>query len=59
MTNWNEIREMQDEAGAALGDPRRCRRHPDQVVSSPDGLFDGLCGKCECEADDEGDDGPR
>ncbi len=34
------------------GDPRRCRRHPHVVTSSPDGLFDGLCGECEAEGDE-------
>lgn len=29
---------------------RRCSRHG-TVISSPDGMFDGLCGPCEAEAD--------
>lgn len=33
------------------GDPRRCPAHPDIVISSPDGLFDGVCPRCESEAD--------
>jgi hypothetical protein len=40
-----------DELGAALGDPRRCRRHPEVVTSSPDGMHDAPCGKCEAEMD--------
>lgn len=43
--------DRQDELGAALGDPRRCDRHPDQVTSSPDGVFDTPCPRCEAEAD--------
>ena len=35
------------EEGAALGDPRRCPTHPEVVVGSPCGLYDGLCDKCE------------
>jgi hypothetical protein len=34
-----------------LGDPRRCPRHPHVATSSPDGMFDGLCGECEAEMD--------
>ena len=41
-----------DEEGAQWGDPRRCPRHPNIVTSSPDGMFDGLCGACENEMDD-------
>jgi hypothetical protein len=44
---------MDDERGAELGDPRRCPRHPSQVTSSPDGMFDAPCGACEFEM--EGD----
>jgi len=52
MMPWdNERQEMEDEFGAALGDPRHCRRHPSQVISSPDGMFDTTCGMCEMEAD--------
>jgi hypothetical protein len=40
--------DLQDEQGQ--GDPRRCLRHG-TVISSPDGMFDGLCGACEAEAD--------
>ncbi len=29
------------------GDPRRCPVHPEQRTSSPDGLFDAPCGRCE------------
>lgn len=38
------------------GDPRRCRVHPEIVTSSPDGIFDGLCWKCEQAADGAYDD---
>ncbi len=44
-------REEQDEAGAAYGDPRRCRRHPHVKTSSPDGMFDAPCEACEAEMD--------
>ena len=30
-----------------VGDARRCPSHPWVQVSSPCGLFDGLCGYCE------------
>lgn len=50
MVDWNRVRERQDEDGAALGDPRRCPRHG-EVTSSPDGMFDAPCGRCEMEAD--------
>jgi len=43
---------QEHEAGAALGDPRKCKRHG-TVISSPDGLFDGVCGACEAEMDDD------
>jgi hypothetical protein len=44
----NQEREaMEDEQGAELGDPRRCPRHPNEVTSSPDGMFDAPCGACE------------
>jgi len=33
------------------GDARRCPRHPNVRTSSPDGMFDGLCGECEAEMD--------
>lgn len=33
------------------GDPRRCPAHPDIVISSPDGLFDGVCAECEAAMD--------
>jgi hypothetical protein len=44
---------VQEEEGAKLGDPRRCLRHPHVKTSSPDGMFDGLCGACEADTDDE------
>lgn len=34
------------------GDPRRCPRHG-TPTSSPDGLFDAPCGKCEYEMERE------
>lgn len=46
------------------GDARRCPRHPWVTTSSPDGMFDAPCGRCEYEmevgevADDEGPDQP-
>ncbi len=42
---------MEDEAGAVLGDPRRCPVHPHIKTSSPDGMFDAPCSACEMEAD--------
>ena len=44
----NGEREMQDEYGA-IGDPRRCPHHPSEIISSADGMFDGVCGGCESE----------
>jgi hypothetical protein len=44
---------LEHEAGAQFGDPRRCHRHPHVVVSSADGMFDGLCRLCEAEADED------
>jgi len=35
------------------GDARRCPRHPGVKTSSDDGMFDGVCGLCESEADDD------
>ena len=43
---------VRDEDGS--GDPRRCPKHG-TVMSSADGMFDGLCGRCEMEADEGGD----
>ena len=46
------------------GDARRCPAHPWIATSSPDGMFDAPCGRCEYEsevgalADDEGPDQP-
>jgi hypothetical protein len=42
---------MDDEAGAAYGDPRRCPRHPKVITSSNDGLHDAPCGVCEHESE--------
>jgi len=39
--------DYEDDPGAELGDPRRCRFHPHVRTSSPDGLFDTPCGACE------------
>lgn len=47
-----ERRELEDEVGGALGDPRRCKRHG-EVISSPDGQFDAPCGRCEAEQDQD------
>jgi hypothetical protein len=47
-----EANELADEAGAILGDPRRCKFHPSVVTSSPDGMHDAPCGACEFENDD-------
>lgn len=41
----------EDEFGVTFGDGRRCPHHPHVVTSSPDGMFDGLCGECEYELD--------
>jgi hypothetical protein len=51
--NWNEWQDRQDDEGAALGDPRRCPRHPGEVTSSRDGMFDAPCGACEWAGQDE------
>jgi hypothetical protein len=48
----SELEEMDAEAGAAVGDPRRCPRHPEVVTSSPDGLHDAPCNLCEAEQDE-------
>jgi hypothetical protein len=34
------------------GDARCCPYHPRVRISSPDGLFDGLCGECEALCDE-------
>ena len=44
-----------DELERALVPPegpweRRCKRHPEVITQSPDGMFDGVCGHCEAEA---------
>lgn len=52
-----ETRELADErAGLDYGDPRRCKSHPQVIISSADGMFDGLCGICEAGADGAFDD---
>jgi hypothetical protein len=49
--NWHAWQDEQEyEHGARLGDPRRCPIHG-TAISSPDGMFDGLCGRCEALAD--------
>ena len=35
------------------GDARRCPRHPNVKTSSDDGMFDGVCGLCENEMEDD------
>lgn len=50
--NDREWQELQDEDGGRLGDPRRCPIHG-TVISSPDGMFDGLCGACETASDED------
>ena len=40
--------EMEAEFNARYGDPRRCPKHG-TAISSPDGMFDAPCGKCEGE----------
>lgn len=41
---------LDHEAGAVLGDPRRCRRH-NVATSSPDGMHDAPCRACEAAMD--------
>lgn len=48
-----EQQERIDEEGGQLGDARRCRRHPQVVTSSSNGMFDGLCHRCEAEMDEQ------
>ena len=43
---WYEIEDEQAELGGILGDPRRCPIHG-ETISSPNGMFDGVCGQCE------------
>ena len=38
--------EQAEDAGY-YGDARRCPKHPEVKTSSPDGMFDAPCGKCE------------
>lgn len=44
---------MEDELGAAMGDPRRCPHHPHVITSSPDGMFDAPCDVCEGEMEED------
>jgi len=46
-----EAQELEDERGAELGDPRRCRVHG-CPTSSPDGMFDCPCPECEAEGEE-------
>lgn len=50
MATWQELEELEYEAGSELGDPRRCPRHG-EVTSDPHGLYDAPCGACEAEAE--------
>ena len=49
LVEWE--RDQRDRGTEYQGDPRRCPRHPHVATSSPDGLFDGLCGECEAAMD--------
>ncbi len=52
---WSAEQEArEDEEGAQWGDPRRCHRHG-TIISSADGMFDGVCGACEGEMDAHSD----
>jgi hypothetical protein len=44
---------MEPKAEIEIQDGRTCRTHG-TVISSPDGMFDGLCGLCEAEMDRPG-----
>ena len=46
----NAADELADEEGGRYGDPRKCPRHG-TVTSSPDGMFDAPCGRCEAEGE--------
>lgn len=50
-SEWRREREDEERGVIFEGDPRRCARHPEQVTSSPDGMFDSPCGACEAEMD--------
>jgi hypothetical protein len=53
-SDWTGDEDDRDyEMFASLGDPRRCPRHPSVAISSPDGMFDGLCPYCESEMAEE------
>lgn len=54
---WERREQADEDAGIFYGDPRRCPVHG-TVISSPDGMFDGLCGQCEAAADGAYDDTP-
>ena len=41
--------ELEDEDNARFGDPRKCSEHG-YTISSPDGMFDGVCPACEGES---------
>ncbi len=53
-----EYDDHRDLPESAYGDPRRCPAHPEVTTSSPDGLFDAPCGKCEAEMDGWEEDAP-
>lgn len=48
---WEQ--DFRDRGESFEGDARRCPRHPQVKTSSDNGLFDGLCGLCEQQADDD------
>lgn len=44
---WAERERLDDMADIVIHDGRRCPHHPHVIISSPDGMFDGLCDLCE------------
>lgn len=40
---------IHDSVEVIIGDSRRCPCHPGVKISSPDGMHDTLCGRCEYE----------
>lgn len=58
LLEWERREDEDERAGIFYGDPRRCKSHPEIVTSSPDGMFDGLCWKCEQAADGAFDEEP-
>ena len=57
MVNFHEMAEFFEGQDDAMGDPRRCPIHG-EPTSSPDGMFDAPCGKCEMEIE-YGEDEPN